>query len=703
MENLCIRKILTPVVLILVCHSIIQGAPGMINYQGKIEVDGEPYGYPTELTGYFKFAIVDAGGEILWTNDGVQPDPPVEAAATTVTNGLYNIILGAGAGMVSIPASVFAADELYLRIWFSASGEDFQQLSPDQRLTSVGYAFQAEDVYDQDITPRSLSIAGYEGKSSLVIDDFGRWVGDPAGLQGPAGATGEIGPTGPAGLSGDTGVTGPEGDTGMSGPTGPIGETGLEGPKGDTGVKGATGPTGNTGIEGPWGYTGPTGPSGGTGMIGPKGDTGARGAAGPVGYTGVMGAQGDTGVEGPAGPEGARGPSGPIGLTGDVGPIGDTGAMGERGPTGPAGTVGADGDTGVTGPKGDTGVEGPTGAAGPAAGSNRQLIFNDEGTPAGAEVYYDEATGSLGIGTDAPTSPLHLSDIPEYDNNAAALAAGLTFGAVYRTGSFLKIAHFPDNFAYCPPGTFQMGSPTDEMCRQTDETLHTVTLTKGFMIQKTEVTQAQWTAVFGTNPSHFAGDDKPVEFVSWFDACIYCNRISTAQGLTPCYYEDESYTTAFDGTPPVTSGTVYWDQSANGYRLPTEAEWEYACRAGTTSPYNSGDDNTSCNEDPNLDPLAWYYFNSSLETHDVAQKEANSLGLFDMHGNVWEWCWDYYGEYPAEPVVDPTGAEFDYCRVQRGAGWSHYASACRSAFRLRNPPSSRSNDRGLRPVREIEL
>ncbi len=545
---LCVSVMTFFILSLMVFQTSIEAAPGMINYQGKVEVDGEPYGETGPEPGYFMFAIVNGSGEILWTNDGKEPDPPETAVETTVTEGLYNVILGDADSMEPIPSSAFATDEVYLRVWFSDGVNGYQLLAPDQRITSAGYALQAEDVYDKDISPRSLSIVGYDGKAETVINETGQWVGDPTGLEGPAGATGAEGSAGPTGPKGDTGVTGPKGDTGITGSTGPMGETGPKGAKGETGVMGPTGDTGPTGPTGAEGDTGPTGPAGETGPFGPKGDTGAAGPTGPAGYTGVTGHQGDTGVTGPTGPAGPEGSTGPVGATGAVGVKGDTGAMGETGPTGPFGPEGPEGDTGIAGPKGDTGVAGPTGPEGPAGGSNMQLIYNDEGTPAGAEVYYNETTGSVGIGTDNPTSQLQLSDILEYADNAEALAAGLTFGAVYRTGSYLKIVHVPDNFAYCPPGTFQMGSPTDEMCRDSYELLHTVTLTRGFIIQKTEVTQTQWVDVFGTNPSNFTGDDRPVETITWYDACIYCNRISVAEGLTPCYYADEAYTTVFDGT-----------------------------------------------------------------------------------------------------------------------------------------------------------
>lgn len=199
------------------------------------------------------------------------------------------------------------------------------------------------------------------------------------------------------------------------------------------------------------------------------------------------------------------------------------------------------------------------------------------------------------------------------------------------------------------PGTFMMGSPADEPLRHKAEGPRMrVTLTKGFWLGRTEITQAQYEAVVGTNPSNFkdVGPDAPVERVSWFNAVAYCEALTErerAAGRLP-----EGYV----------------------YTLPTEAQWEYSCRAGTTGAYAG---------EP--DALAWYDRNSNGSTHPVGRKQANAWGFHDMPGNVLEWCLDWYGDYPGGSVTDPAGPFRGYYRMARGGSWRTDARLGRSASR----------------------
>jgi len=211
-------------------------------------------------------------------------------------------------------------------------------------------------------------------------------------------------------------------------------------------------------------------------------------------------------------------------------------------------------------------------------------------------------------------------------------------------------------FVQIPSGTFMMGSPSDEPNRFSDETQHRVTLTQPFYLETTEVTQGQWKAVMGSNPSRFSscGVDCPVEQVSWNDCQDFIQKLNQREG----------------------NGT---------YRLPTEAEWEYACRAGTTAPYYT-----------DLDQAGWYSGNSGIRTHPVAQKTPNAWGLYDMHGNVWEWCQDWYGGYPGGSVTDPKGPSSGPGRVFRGGCWLNSAGGCRSAGRGFDSPGYRDSGLGFR-------
>ena len=245
--------------------------------------------------------------------------------------------------------------------------------------------------------------------------------------------------------------------------------------------------------------------------------------------------------------------------------------------------------------------------------------------------------------------------------------------------SYIRTPGLSASFVQVPRGNFLMGSPGSEANRDSDETAHSVTLTRDFEMQSTDVTQLQWFLVMGYNPSSFKSqqyckDDylaingtalcpnNPVEQVSWNDAQAFIQKVNASK---------DGYT----------------------YRLPTEAEFEYAARAGSQAAYSFGNDVSQ------LGQYAWFSDNSGSQTHAVGTKLPNAYGLYDMHGNVWQWVQDFYGSYPNSSMTDPTGPSSGPVRVFRGGGWDYYARYCRSANRNYGDADDRLYVLGFRLVR----
>ncbi len=245
--------------------------------------------------------------------------------------------------------------------------------------------------------------------------------------------------------------------------------------------------------------------------------------------------------------------------------------------------------------------------------------------------------------------------------------------------------------------TADTGDPAYEPGREANEWQHTVVFSDSLVAAVTEVTQSEWTGLGQGNPSQFVGPDLPVESLTWLQAVQHCNALSVDDGLTPAY--------VIDGQ------NVTWNREVDGWRLPTEAEWEWLCRGGSTTTFALGPlTGRVCNLDPVLDAMGWYCgstFPAGPATGVVGQKAPNSYGLHDMHGNVWEWCWDWFGDYRVgDPdgdgvVLDPMGAVGGTQRVVRGGSWYGGSEDCRSARRGARYPDSVENVVGLRVVRTI--
>ena len=250
------------------------------------------------------------------------------------------------------------------------------------------------------------------------------------------------------------------------------------------------------------------------------------------------------------------------------------------------------------------------------------------------------------------------------------------------------------NFVFVEGGTFQMGDRLDNMTYALP--IHSVTLSS-FYLAETEVTQADYTAIMGSNPAHDygVGDNYPVYNVTWYDAITYCNKKSINENLTPCY--SVSGDTNPDNWGSSFTPDVNWN--ANGYRLPTEAEWEYAARGGIHESDNYR--YSGCNTESELPDYAWYHSNSTYTSHEVGTKLPNQLGLYDMTGNLFDWCWDRYGSYSSNSQTNPHGANSGNLRILRGGSWYSYATYCSVAYRNRAYPYNSHYDYGFRILRAL--
>jgi formylglycine-generating enzyme required for sulfatase activity len=230
----------------------------------------------------------------------------------------------------------------------------------------------------------------------------------------------------------------------------------------------------------------------------------------------------------------------------------------------------------------------------------------------------------------------------------------------------------PSNMALIPSGTFQMGN---ENGNRDESPVHTVTV-KAFYIGKYEVNQKEYTAIMGKNLSGFKGDNLPVENVSWYDAVEYCNRLSVKEGLQPAYHGEKD--------------DISCDFTASGYRLPTEAEWEYAAYGFRKFEYSGSE---------TADTVGWYNANSGGVTHDTGTKIANGMGLFDMSGNVAEWCWDWYVPYNINNQNNPSDILVSRTRVVRGGGWGNNGWNLRITARSHHAPATQNSSVGFRVAR----
>ena len=298
-----------------------------------------------------------------------------------------------------------------------------------------------------------------------------------------------------------------------------------------------------------------------------------------------------------------------------------------------------------------------------------------------------------------------------------------------QAGDLIKADPIVGNLRYVPSGVFTQGSPVTEPGRNSNEAQFIHNLTRNIAVMETEVTRQMWATLrnvqssLPADPSALSGTnqalDVPVQQIPWDETILFANLLSLHEGLTPCYYSDASYTKPIARTDYKSNAnfaemlelksTVYCNWSVNGYRLPSEGEWEYFCRAGSITPFSVVEPNYSSsncatsNPSPTLsglDKIAWWSGNSNA-TSPVGKKAANQWNLMDVHGNVWEWCWDWDGEYKSGSVTDYFGPDSGTQRIIRGGSYAVNSQYCRSSFRFRGAPEGWNITIGFRLVRSL--
>ncbi len=352
--------------------------------------------------------------------------------------------------------------------------------------------------------------------------------------------------------------------------------------------------------------------------------------------------------------------------------------------------------------------------------------------------------GAVGIGVMNPAEELEVNGtilssgeiktesnfigtgIPEYADNAAAIAGGLTSGSFYHTAGVLKIVYYGElysvdniigNMRHIGGGTFIQGSPSSESCRLPNEQQFIHTLTRDIAVMEIEITRQMWAYLASvqtslpddpTDGQYGSGMSNPVQHVTWYEAVLFATLLSIENGLTPCYYRDSGFTDVVDAGD-YQNDDHYCNFDSDGYRLPTEGEREFFARAGTTGPFSCSEPSynsetcESCSGGtlPTLEQYCVFCANAVGESVPVGSKLSNPWNLKDVHGNVLEWCWDWFGAYPAGPETDYTCTISSAHRVIRGGSWPFEAKNQRSAIRSKGQPVARFYANGFRLVRTV--